>query len=115
MPSAFFYGNELAVAQVYDQFVLPLADPTNRTISIATYRLGQKFLAEQTNHWWPYKILALVTFPAVNKSVLRFALAQTDVNLARVACALERYRLAHGNYPETLDALAPQFIADRAA
>ncbi len=28
-----------------------------------------------------------------------------------MACALERYRLAHGNYPETLDALAPQFIA----
>ena len=30
--------------------------------------------------------------------------------MARVACALERYRLAHGEYPETLDALAPQFI-----
>jgi hypothetical protein len=30
--------------------------------------------------------------------------------LARVACALERYRLAHGQYPETLDVLAPQYI-----
>ena len=40
----------------------------------------------------------------------QFALIQEDVDLARVACALERYRLAHGNYPETLDALAPQFI-----
>ena len=33
------------------------------------------------------------------------------MNLARTACALERYRLAHGKYPQTLDALAPQFIA----
>jgi hypothetical protein len=33
------------------------------------------------------------------------------VNLARTACALERYRLAHGKYPQTLDSLAPQFIA----
>jgi hypothetical protein len=33
------------------------------------------------------------------------------VDLARTAIALERYRLAHGEYPETLDALAPQFIA----
>jgi hypothetical protein len=33
------------------------------------------------------------------------------VNLARTACALERFRLAHGKYPEALDALAPQFIA----
>jgi len=31
--------------------------------------------------------------------------------LARVAIALERYRLAHGDFPESLDVLAPQFIA----
>jgi hypothetical protein len=30
--------------------------------------------------------------------------------MARVAGALERYRLAHDEYPETLDTLAPQFI-----
>ena len=40
----------------------------------------------------------------------KFALIQEQVDLARVACALERYRLAHGEYPETLDALSPQFI-----
>jgi hypothetical protein len=32
------------------------------------------------------------------------------VDLARVACALERYRLAHGEYPKSLGTLAPQFI-----
>jgi hypothetical protein len=31
-------------------------------------------------------------------------------NEAQIVCALERYRLAHGEYPETLDVLAPQFI-----
>ena len=30
--------------------------------------------------------------------------------MARVACALERYRLAQGEYPETLDVLSPKFI-----
>ena len=35
---------------------------------------------------------------------------QTSVDLARVACALERYRLANGQFPETLEALAPKFI-----
>ena len=39
------------------------------------------------------------------------ALAQSSVDLARVACALERYRLANGQFPDTLDALAPKFIA----
>ncbi len=32
------------------------------------------------------------------------------MDLARVVCALERYHLAHGEYPETLNTLAPQFI-----
>jgi hypothetical protein len=31
--------------------------------------------------------------------------------LARAAIALERYRLAHGEYPDALDTLVPQFIA----
>ena len=31
-------------------------------------------------------------------------------NEAQIVCALERYRLAHGEYPGTLDALSPQFI-----
>jgi hypothetical protein len=49
-------------------------------------------------------------FPNLSPAVKKFAYAQTSVNLARVAIALERYHLAHGGYPESLDALAPQFI-----
>jgi len=37
--------------------------------------------------------------------------SQTEINQALVACALERFRLAHGEYPENLDALLPQFLA----
>ena len=38
------------------------------------------------------------------------AFNQTLVNQAQIVCALERYRLAQGHYPETLDTLVPQFI-----
>ena len=36
--------------------------------------------------------------------------AQTQLDLARIAIALERHRLAKETYPETLDALAPRFL-----
>ncbi len=39
-----------------------------------------------------------------------FPFAQTVVDLATLACALERYRLANGEFPAALDALAPQFV-----
>jgi len=112
MPSAFFYQNELAIARMYDQFVLPLVDLTNRTVSLAAYRTGQADMEEQAKHWSFYKIEARMLFPAVNKAVIKFVLIQSQVDLARVACALERYRLAQGKYPEALAALAPQFIEE---
>jgi hypothetical protein len=40
----------------------------------------------------------------------KFAYGQTWVDEACIACALERYRLAHGVYPDSLDALAPAYI-----
>ena len=39
------------------------------------------------------------------------AFAQTSVNQAIVACALDRYRLRHGVCPETLEPLVPAFLA----
>jgi len=39
-----------------------------------------------------------------------FPFAQTAVDLATVACSLERYRLVNGEFPATLDSLVPQFL-----
>ena len=39
------------------------------------------------------------------------AFGHTGVNMAVIACALERYRLAHGQLPQSLDALVPEYIA----
>jgi hypothetical protein len=41
----------------------------------------------------------------------RAARQQTCANQAAIACALERYRLANGHFPETLSALTPQFMS----
>jgi hypothetical protein len=59
---------------------------------------------------WHHRLLSRLLLPALDKAVQKFALAQTDVNLANLACALERYRIANGNFPDSLDALAPKFI-----
>jgi type II secretory pathway pseudopilin PulG len=49
--------------------------------------------------------------PAVAGCTEKFARAQNSVDMARIACALERYRLANGQLPDTLNALTPGFIA----
>jgi hypothetical protein len=45
------------------------------------------------------------------RAAQNFPFAQSAVDLAAVACALERYRLANDELPSTLDALVPQYVA----
>ena len=49
-------------------------------------------------------------FPALYRAESGVARFQTMNYLAITVCGLERYRLAHGRYPETLDALVPAFL-----
>ncbi len=110
VPSAYFYQNELAFARMHQQFIVPLVDLTNRVVSPAALRQALVAAHSQMKHYSYYNVQAQMVFPAISKAVQKFATIQAQVDLARVACALERFRLAHGNYPESLDALAPQFI-----
>jgi hypothetical protein len=58
----------------------------------------------------PYSFLEAVYLPNMSHAAQRTAYNQTWVNEAMVACALERCKLARGEYPETLEALVPQYI-----
>jgi hypothetical protein len=109
-PSAFFYQTELAFAQLHEQLIQPLLDITNRIVSPAAVRRADAVVQAEMKHYNPYKVQALMIFPAISASVSKFARIQAQVDLARVACTLERFRLAHGDYPATLDALMPEFM-----
>jgi hypothetical protein len=41
----------------------------------------------------------------------QFARAAVAMDHSMIACALERFRLVHGNYPPTLEALGPPYLA----
>jgi len=58
-----------------------------------------------------HRIAAALFLPALGSVVRRSAEAQTTADQAALACALERYRLAKGQFPENLETLVPQFIA----
>ncbi len=112
IPSGWFYQNQLCCARFQTQWYLPLADVEHRLFSPAAARRADAAVSEELLHRKaPYNFLAGALLPALGSgAVRRFAYAQSSVDLARVACALERYRLAHGEYPEQLDALTPQFL-----
>ena len=111
MPRGWFYQNMLTIAQMHQDLTLPVVDEKARRVFPDLSAEATKATEDLGAHrFHPYKVFAALLFPAVSKAAMRSARTQTFVDAARVACALERYRLANGKSPDALDALAPRFI-----
>ncbi len=54
--------------------------------------------------------LTVLTLPAFGAAARKAAYAQSRVDQARLACAIERFRLRHNALPERLGELEPEFI-----
>jgi tetratricopeptide (TPR) repeat protein len=126
-PSGWYYQNEVRTCRAYTEELLPLLNAKTRTVSqvlVTNFKfdgiLGSPmpYMAEKIDRpdeqewgsafWHPYSILENFAFEF--GSAKQFAYAQGSVDLARVACALERYRLARGEYPASLNELSPRFM-----
>lgn len=59
--------------------------------------------------YFPSHMLLRLTSSMDSLPTTKFAQAQTLIDQAVIACALERYRLAHGAYPKSLNDLWPYF------
>jgi len=109
-PSGWIDQRELRISRFFAHWYFPVANVDLQIFSPAAVRNADETLRVETGNFQRGDFLERLLLPALGAAAKKFAFAQNSVNLARMACALERYRLAHGEYPETLDALVPQFI-----
>jgi hypothetical protein len=110
LPSGWIRLTQVSMARMFQDHLVPVLD-TNR--NVVDIRLGERLAKqaeEQLKGWSPYKVLARQLFPALSPAVNRAASAQTILNQARLAVALERFRLAEGQFPAELRELAPRFL-----
>jgi hypothetical protein len=92
--------------------VLPRIDIRSRQIDPSLSRSCDLAVTNLAPHaYLHHRAIAAMTLPSYGGVCLKTATTQTDVDEVMVACALERYRLAEGQYPESLDALIPRFAA----
>lgn len=110
MPRGWYCQSELAIAQLDQQWILPAADDERQTISPELIKQAREAV-DATTHASGCDIFARLLVPSMEAYAKKAAYAQNSVNLARTAFALERYRLAHTGYPDSLDALVPRFAA----
>jgi hypothetical protein len=91
-----------ASRRVYPERIQPNADALEQAFA------GRKPFDTIFLH---HRLMSTILLPALEKIPIKAAIAQTAADQAAIACALERYRLANGQFPDTLDALPPQFIS----
>jgi hypothetical protein len=108
-PRGWMYQN-MAIVAKSDQDEIDCADLTNNLISPKKVNAVHREIETLDKHPGPYTFFAAIAVGDFTKTWQTTAHNQTLVTEAQIVCALERYHLAHDEYPETLDTLTPQFI-----
>lgn len=116
VPSGWFYQEELEYDRIFDRLVMPLIDINKRQVSpeLASRTqqdLQQLLQGDPLTLTLRHRLFARLLVPAVSSLAPKVARTQTAVDLGVTACALERYRLANGHYPDDLTQLVPAFLA----
>jgi hypothetical protein len=114
-PSGWYDFEKLNCSRMADESVLPAIDLTTRQISprlshAADERMARLTKRSLTGLYFHHLFFCSLLLPGVSKATEKAACAQTGVDCALIACALERYRREHGQFPESLGALQPQFV-----
>jgi hypothetical protein len=107
-PRGWIYQNMVNVVTLVELGNKNGVDLKQDTISPSFFNKASRDLEKSLSRRTPFNVWAQIAIPNFTKAWQTTAYTQTLVNEAQIACALERYHLANGNYPETLDALVPQ-------
>ena len=109
IPLGMIRDNQLRENQYVDE-LLARIDSTAQTIDLR--RKTPSSIENITNPQETYRYMLIRLCGAAYSGMERRHIAvKTLVDEAQLACALERFRYAHGSYPETLTELVPAFIA----
>ena len=116
IPSGWYYQEQLNYCRFYQMLFAGAFDAAKK-------RVTPSRIESNSNDVWRmflwlnplmvihHQFIAGALLPALVSIPRRAASAQTAADQAALGCALERYRLANGQFPENLAALAPRFIS----
>jgi len=107
-PRGWFYQNQVVDARLLDEGIAVLnPDGTRLTPRVLT---DPERVQRVVSSWSPYSLFAGMAVPNFTRAMATGGRNQTIILEARVAIALEQYRVVHGGYPDSLEALAPEVI-----
>ncbi len=114
-PRGWIYLDRITLLRNYGNFLAAIDVPHHRVdlekIKLAEGDPAQKRIENPKLLDDPFKVWVAFTVSQISSLSTLFAEQEAWLDEAKIACALERFRLANGQLPEKLDELAPKFIA----
>jgi hypothetical protein len=115
IPHQWIRFEQLNYNRLFRDTLLPGIDLARGEIRPAATRQLHAIFMARTNGWlvplFRHTFFAGLMFYNDEALIQKVAFAQNNVTMAATACALERYRLAQGEYPAALNDLVPRFMA----
>jgi len=107
MPTGWMYQEQVAYHRAFEEQLLPALDPEGSKMqSVRIHQIGHDGAP-----LWNHCFISNLLLQSISQLLTETALAQTRNDETLLACAMERYRLANGEFPATLDALSPRYLA----
>jgi hypothetical protein len=100
----------MASMALRNQEVMDTLDLTNNRVMAARIDAFALREGNRQKRSSPYTWMAAVAIPNFAKAMQTVARNETRAHQAWLACALERYRLANGSYPKSLENLVPRYV-----
>ena len=82
-----------------------------RVVDENNHRLETQLQRGPVDTLWHHYVFSRLLLPALGRASMRSSRAQSTAQQAGLACALERYFLAQGKYPDALTDLLPKYLA----
>ena len=111
-PDGWYEWNKVTLAKFYQERLFQEADVNRHWIAPQKVLAASSYIDQQRvmRNISPHDVLAYDLLPETRGLAQRIARTQNAVDMANVACGLEQFRMAHGNYPASLTSLIPDFL-----
>lgn len=113
-PSGWLDLESVNANQWFDEMLAALDAAGNRINPELSDRAQQHFdrsTSSGSSGIFRHELMSRALLPGIADLLRKVSHAQDSVELARVACALERFRQVDGHYPASLNELVPRYLA----
>ena len=120
IPNGWYHLEQVNYCRLFQTQIEGVVSPERQRLSpsrnsantlLLEREIASGILGKSVGGFLHHRILAALLLPALHRVPVKAATAQTVTGLAAVGCALERFHLANGRYPETIEELVPKFIS----